>query len=111
MSTLAEKMRKARESIVPVGGFSFTILRPTDLDMMEFSKDRNPAGLIQFVVGWEGIKEMDLIPGGDGHPVPFDAEACAEWLADRSDLFIPLVNSITDAYQARQQALEEARKN
>ena len=111
MSTLADKIRKARESCVPVGGYVFTLRRPTDMDMIEFSRSRKPAELVRFVVGWEGVKEMDLIPGGDGHPAPFDAEACAEWLADRSDLFVPVVNAITDAYQAHKSALEAAEKN
>ena len=109
--SLADKIRKAREQEVPVGGFLFTIRRPTDLDMMEFSKTRQAIDLLQFVVGWSGVKELDLIPGGDGHPAPFDAEACAEWLADRSDLFVPLVNAVTDAYQKHKAALEAAEKN
>jgi hypothetical protein len=112
MSTsLAEKIRKSREKGVPVGGFDFTIRRPTDLDMMEFSKSRQPADLVRFVVGWDKVKELDLLPGGDGHPVPFDADACSEWLADRTDLMVPLINAITEEYQAHKQRQEAAAKN
>jgi hypothetical protein len=111
MSALAEKIRKSREKLVPVGGFDFTIRRPTDMDMMEFSRSRNPADLVQFIVGWDKVKELDLLPGGDGHPVPFDADACSEWLADRTDLMVPLVEAITESYQEYKQRQESAAKN
>ena len=34
MSALSEKILRSRESVVPAGGFKFTIRRPTDLDMI-----------------------------------------------------------------------------
>lgn len=110
-SKLAEKIRKSREKLVPVGGYDFTIRRPTDLDMMGFSRSSNPLDLARFVVGWDKVKELDLLPGGDGHPVPFDADACSEWLADRTDLLVPLVEAITEAYQEHKQRQEDAEKN
>jgi hypothetical protein len=112
MSTsLAEKIRKSREKVVPVGGFDFTIRRPTDLDMMDPERTRKPSYMVKFVVGWDKVKELDLLPGGDGHPAPFDDEACAEWLADRADLMVPLINAVIDAYQAHKQQQEAAQKN
>jgi hypothetical protein len=30
-----------------------------------------------FVVGWSGVNESDLLPGGDPEPVEFDAELFA----------------------------------
>jgi hypothetical protein len=111
MSALADKIRKSRESVVSAGEFEFTIRRPTDMDMMQLSKSREPADMLRFVVGWNKVKELDLFPGGDGHPAPFDSEACIEWVSDRSDLLVTLVNAITDAYQAHSKAIEEAQKN
>lgn len=111
MSVLADKIRKSRESQVQAGGYTFTIRRPTDMDMVEFSRSPNPNDLVKFIVGWDGVKEIDLIPGGDGHPAKFDADACAEWLADRSDLFVPVVTAITDAYQAHKAKQGEIEKN
>lgn len=111
MSALSEKMRRARESIVTVGGFDFTIRRPTDMDMVEFAKTRRVADLAKHVVGWNKVTEMDLYPGGDASPAPFDDEACAEWLADRADLLSPLVNAIAEAYQKHQAARGVAEKN
>ena len=111
MSALSEKIRKAREKNVEVGGYVFTIRRPTDIDMLDFSKTRKPEDLVRFVVGWENVKEIDLIPGGDGHPTKFDADACAEWLADRSDLFVPVINAVIDAYHTHKAEIEAAEKN
>ena len=51
MSVLADKIRKSRESQVSAGGFTFTIRRPTDMDMMEFNKVKTTDHLIRFIVG------------------------------------------------------------
>lgn len=111
MSKLAEKIRKAREKRMEVDGFGFTVRRPTDLDMLELRGGVSPRMLMAYVVDWDGVKEIDLIPGGDGAPLAFDAEACAEWVADRPDIFAALVNEIMDSYRAHQEAQEAAKKN
>lgn len=111
MSALAEKMRKARESRVEVGGHVFVVRRPTDVEMMGFAKSRNPTDLIRFVVGWDKVREIDLLPGGDPHPAPFDSDACTEWLSDRSDLLGPVVDAVIESYQAHKARLEESAKN
>lgn len=111
MSTLSEKMRRARESVVSIGGFAFTIRRPTEMDMVDFGKTRRPTDLIRHVVGWDKVAEMDLYSGGDAGPAAFDADARDEWLMDRTDLMAPLVNAILEAYQQHQSAREDAAKN
>ena len=63
------------------------------------------------VVGWKGVREIDLIPGGDPHPLEFSAEVRDEWLADRPDLLGPLVQAMGEAYQAHADALGAAAKN
>lgn len=110
MSVLAEKIRKAREKAVEVGGFSFTIRRPTDVDMVDFSGTKRAENLLKFVVGWDGVKEIDLFEGGEGHPAKFDSEACQEWLMDRPDLFTPVINAVLEAYQSHKQSLADAEK-
>ena len=110
MSVLADKIRKSRESVVPAGEFKFTIRRPTDMDMLEFSRSKKTEFLLKFVVGWEGVKELDLLPGGDGHPAQFDAEACEEWLSDRSDLMVVVVNAIVESYQDYKKRLADEEK-
>lgn len=108
MSALADKIRRARESRVEVGDLVFIIRRPTPVDMMDLGITRDFA---RCVVGWDKVREMDLLPGGDPHPAPFDAEACREWLRDRPDLYGPVVEKVLAAYQAHVDALEAAAKN
>lgn len=109
--SLVDKIRKARESMVEVGGYTFTVRRPTDVEMMELRATGGVARLFPFVLGWEGVKEIDLIPGGDPHPLAFDADVCKEWLADRPDLFGPLIDAILGSYRTHAAALEDAAKN
>jgi hypothetical protein len=109
--SLIDKIRRSREQMVPVGGFTFLVRRPTDIEMLALAGGGGVSRLLPFVVGWDGVKEIDIIPGGDPHPLPFDAEVCAEWLADRPDLLTPLVEAIMQSYRAHAEALAEAAKN
>ncbi len=113
MSKLSEKIRRAREKSIPVREHTFTILRPTDLDMLEFRGDISPRHLLKFVTGWgDTVTELALkIPGGDPHPLPFDGEALVEWAADDSEVFTALINGITGAYSEHQSAVLAAKKN
>lgn len=111
MSALLNKLRKAREQIVEVGGFKFTIRRPTDLEMIELGAHGSSARLLPFVVGWEGVKELDIIPGGDPTPAPFDADVCADWLSDRPDLWGEIASEIVGSYRKHCKDLEALAKN
>lgn len=112
MSELSEKMRKAREKIVEVGKHKFNVLRPTDLDMMRFSKTNDVPRLIaSIVVGWDNVTGLDLCPSGDANSVPFDAEACAEWLTDRADLLGPVFDDAMERYKQHKADLGESAKN
>lgn len=109
--SLADKIRKAREQIVEAGGYTFTVRRPTDVEMLDLRGTGSIARLFRFVVGWEGVKEIDLVPGGDPHPVPFDADICTEWLSDHPEIFGPLVDAILGSYRQHAEALETGAKN
>lgn len=112
MSVLSEKMRKAREKIVEAGRYKLTVLRPTDFDIMVFNRSHNVPDLLKaVVVGWEGVKEIDLYPSGDANPVDFDAEACAAWLVDNTDLLAPVLDDALERYSQHKAALGEAEKN
>ncbi len=111
MSVLLEKIRKAREQKVEAGGFTFTVRRPTDLEMMEMRGTGSVGRLLPFVVGWDGVKELDVIPGGDPHPIAFDADVCKEWLSDRPDILGPVVEKLMQAYDEHIKAVEGAAKN
>jgi hypothetical protein len=112
MSTLIERIRRARETTVEASGFKFTVRRPTDLEMHEM-QGGIPMGevLKRFVTGWDGVTELDLAPGGTGTPVVFDTALFAEWIADRPDLWAPLTQGVLAAWNAHQAALEESAKN
>lgn len=109
--SLVEKIRKARELKVEAGGFTFVILRPTALDMSEMSSASRGRAILPFVIGWEGVRELDLIPGGDPHPLAFDADVCGEWLADRIDLLGPLASKVFEAFVAHQARLKDEKKS
>ena len=114
MNPLIQKMRAARESRVDVGKWNFTIVRPTRIDLGNLG--RGPDGriitmeLLKFVVGWN-VQEIDIVPGGTGVDVPFDAETFAEWVKDHDEVVIPLVAAIDKAYDDHEKARGEAEKN
>lgn len=111
MSALIERLRHAREFKVEVGGHIFIVRRPTDLEWAEMVESINARTLIKYVVGWEKVTELDLYPGGAGHPVPFNVEVAQEWLADRPDLLMPVTTRIVEAYRDHVQRRDAARKN
>lgn len=113
MSSLAEKLRLARETRVEVDGHHFTIRRPTEAERMEWmGKDGiTPLDLVRrCVVAWD-LLETDLLAGGAPVPATFDAELFAEYINDKLDYWLPLSNAIQDAISARIGALDDAKKN
>ena len=110
--TLAQKIRNARHLRIDAGGHTFLALRPTDMDMVEFNAtDRHLRHLLKHVTGWDGVREMDIVAGGDPHPAPFEAEALAEWLKDRLDILSELTGKLLQAYTDHQATKEAAVKN
>jgi hypothetical protein len=110
MSALADKIRRARESAVEAGGFSFTIRRPTDAEAMTLA-DATVIDLVRrFVVGWN-LKEIDLIPGGSPVAAAFDVDAFGEWVSDQPEVIGALSTAIVAAYQAHAAKRGEAEKN
>ena len=110
--TLAQKVRKAREFKVVVEPFTFIVRRPTEVEWFDHIVGAGTtARFLPFVVGWEGVKELDIIAGGDPHPLPFDADVCAEWLSDRSDIYGKIIGAINEAFQAHSEARETVAKN
>ena len=111
MAGIAERLRKAREIKVEAGGFTFLARRPTDLEMMDMRGTVQGVALLRFLIGWEGVKESDVIGHGDPHPLDYAPDVAVEWLSDRPDLFGALAGGIFDAYAAHSKALEDAGKN
>lgn len=109
--SLADKIRKGREQKVEVGGFTFVIRRPTNIEMLELRGHGSMGRMLPFIIGWEGVKELDIIPGGDPHPLQFDPDVCAEWMSDRPDLLTPLVSAMVTSYHAHLEKLGDTVKN
>jgi len=64
--------------------------------------------LEKFVTGWAGIKELDIIPGGDGAEVPFSTALFMEWVADQPEVWDPLASAIISSYEAHQEKTAQA---
>ena len=112
MSRLSDKMLRSREQQVPAGRHFFTVRRPTAIEYeTKIRKGDAAQAILSFVVGWEKVIESDLVPGGDPHPVPFDPDACAEWLSDRPDLYAVVAQAAVDAFAAYAAALDTSAKN
>ena len=111
MSALLQKMLRAREVRIVAGSprrYTFIARRPTPIEREEKFKGDTPArAILSLVIGWEDVTEADLIQGGDPHPLPFDQAACAEWLADRPDLFAAVVDGVVKAYEAYTKDLDD----
>lgn len=107
--SLIEKLRKSRETLVPAGGYEFTIRRPTDLEVHEYRNLSLKFSelLKNFVVNWN-LTELDIVPGGTGVAVVFSSELFMEWVADRDDLWDVLVKAILESYETHRVAQEAA---
>lgn len=109
--SLIDKIKKARLQTVEVAGLKFEIRRPTELEMFELRGGGSIRRLLPFIAGWEGVRECDLINGGDPHPLPFDQAVCEAWLEDRLDVMGELVAAIYKAYTDHTEAKAQAKKN
>lgn len=112
MNPLIEKIRRARQTRVTVEGKTFIVRRPTHKEAhFDFSGEALQLDLVEkLVVGWEGVTEIDLIPGGDAVPVEFDRELFIEWIADKPQYWADLTAAITKEYTAHAEKLVEAEK-
>lgn len=110
--SLIDKIRKARESAVEVGGHKFTIRRPTEAEQAEMYKDAKFSYLDMVrrcVVGWD-LQEIDLIPGGNAIALPFNTELWVEYVSDHSELWSDLSNAIMQSISAHKAKEERAEK-
>lgn len=108
--SLIDKLRKARQHTVTAGGYTFTVRRPTDFEALRL-QGATPEDIMVYVVGWSGVREIDLIPGGTAVDVPFDPVLFREWIADRPDLWGAITTAVTETYARHVQELEGVEKN
>lgn len=110
---LINKLRRARESTVKIGDFTFTVRRPTDAEALILF-ERNPSMYDvarDHVTGWENVRGCDIASGGNDDPQPFDPALWAEWLADRSDFWAPIQQAVINGYNAHAERLKNNLKN
>lgn len=110
MATLLERLRAARESWVSVGEYEVLVRRPTDVELFKARADDNSAFVRRVVVDWRKVRELDVVPGGAAHPVPFDLDLCVEWLEDRPLLYAELVQKVETIIRERFEARDDAEK-
>jgi hypothetical protein len=112
MSSLIERIRAARQTRVTVEGKTFIVRRPTDWEFAEMRKREvlQMDILERFVEGWEGVTELDLVPGGDASPVEFDKDLFAEWVADQDQYWTPITDAVVNEFIAHRKRLGETEK-
>lgn len=108
--SLIDKLRKARETAVEVEGFRFTIRRPTDQEAINLRDITFIEVAQRYVVGWSGVKELDLIPGGDPREVSFDSDLWREWCADHPEFWQPISTAVMNSYQSHRNEQDEIKK-
>lgn len=109
MSALGNRMRARREAWAEVQGFRFHLRLPTALQISQANTGVEVA--LQSVIGWEGVKECDLLPDEPDTPAAFDADACREFLSERLDLLAEVVEEVRRLKAQRDAELETGRKN
>jgi len=97
---LLARRRKARQGTVKVGDYTFTFRRPTEIEAAKIQGDYTAFDVaVEFVCGWsDNVTEAVLIPGGASDPATFSKELWADWCADRSEFWPPIMKAITEAY-------------
>ena len=103
------RFQKSRETKIEASGFEFAIRRPSPLDVARISAEGGGINLdfaCRYVVGWGKVNESDLLPGGDPEPIEFDHALFTAWVADRPDLWQPIVNGVIDSFRAFEEASE-----
>lgn len=109
------RLRKAREVRITCGAFTFIAIRPTDLDMvavMALGGDEQIRRCLDFVIGWDGVSENDIVDGGGAtEPIPFTVDMWRAWSADRMEFWNPISEELFDAYNKHLAANGNAAKN
>lgn len=112
--SLVERLRAAREHSVEVApGKRVRVRRPLEWEMRRFRAGVTLELVLEYVVGWEGVTEADLLPPGVGGPsaAEFSAEAAREALGDRHDWFNAVCDALVQQMSQYVQQREAAAKN
>ena len=114
------QLTRAREFVItagPEGRFRFKARRPTQaaLTVEAASNAGNVViGIDRIrdgVIGWEGVLESDILPGGASDPMPFDVDVYRAWIVDRPDLWDAMSKQISAKIAEHSKQFEEAPGN
>ena len=110
---LVEKIKKQRELTVKVGAFTFTARRPTDVEAIALHRSDGAYSDIaaDYVIGWSGVTELDVVRGGSSETLTWDRDLWREWCADRPDFWGPIASAVLDSYREHATRQEEVAKN
>lgn len=113
MQNTLQKIRKAREFTKEIEGWTLRLRRPTDAEAKIFKGEKVSHIDIanQFVIGWEGVTEADLVNSGASDLVEFDSELWAEVVQDRPELWNGITDSVLESFLNYRKTREERRKN
>lgn len=112
-NNLIERIKKARQTTVKVGEVTLICRRPTDLEMvgMQSAKITQEDILLRFVDGWQGMKECDLVPGGQPVEVQFNKDLFNEWVSDHPESWAVISDAVVSSYKQHSDSLGESVKN
>jgi len=114
---MLERLRAAREVWVEVDGFRFLIRRPTDIQLAQWrelspGEEPEPSRVLRrCLIAWEGVRELDVVPGGSADFAPFSVAVAVEWLEDRVELYSKVIDGVRAAVTAHAEALRGDEKN
>lgn len=114
MATLAERMLAQRQHWVDLGeGKRVRIVRPRETEMAALVRGVQADHVVQFVDGWDGFTEADLLgPAvGSADPVPFDSAVWSEYVRDRVQVLSTVANAIADQITKHLGAQADLAKN
>ena len=126
MATILERLRAAREEWVKVGTFELLFRRPTRFQMAQWAKSADADGegdpsvrravldprvpIRESLIGWRGVTEIMVVPGGEPRAIEFDLDTCLEWLEDNPVLLSEAcagLNGLIESHLARERDAEK----
>jgi hypothetical protein len=117
-SLISAQLLKARDSVVEVGRFKFTVRRPTEMERLRrlhrSSGSDMLAALISVqedVIGWDGVLESDIKAGEPDTPAAFSRVIYAMWIEDRPDLWVPIREHLIKVAQDHEKKIEKLQGN
>jgi len=114
---LARSMLRRRQKAVVAAGIKWLVQRPTAYDLLklrESTKDQTEQGMefiLRNVVGWEGVKESDILPGESDTSVDFSEIIAKVYLEDHPEAWGILNDAIWDLVNAHGAKVDAISKN